>query len=142
MANVAEPLLVWVGGGFGAGVGFYFIKWFFEYLGGRVDKREAAVAATAAHVDAATHALITHLQNQITSQAGTIDQLVRRIDTVEAELEECRSQHARDLEEIARLRGGTLGLGDARQQAAAIVAAERVSDRLVSKLADKSQQKD
>lgn len=122
------------GGGVGIGVGFYMLTWLFNWLGGRLDKREASVEVGRAQVDAAVQTLIAHLQQQITALTETNARLATRVDAVEAELEHCRHERAADQEELARLRGAVMGLGDARQQAATIVASERVVDRAVAKI--------
>lgn len=122
------------GGGVGIGVGFYMLTWLVNWIGGRVDKREASVEVGRAQVDAAVQTLIAHLQQQITTLTEHNQKLTDRVDAVEAELEHCRAERAADQEELAKLRGAVLGLGGARQEAAKIVASERVMDRSVAQI--------
>ena len=143
--NIPASLPDWIGAGAGAGMGgvasFYLIMKILDLVGARADKKEAAVEVSRAQVDAATQTLIAHMQSQIAALIEQNERLTKRIDTVESELEQCREQHAHAQEEIAQLRGATQGLGDARQQAAAIVAADRVQDRrkatIVERIAEK-----
>lgn len=121
-------------GGVGIGVGFYMLTWLFNWIGGRVDKREASVEVGRAQVDAAVQTLIAHLQQQIATLTEHNEKLSERVDAVEAELEECRAERASDREDLARLRGANMGLGGARQEAAKIVATERVMDRQVAQI--------
>lgn len=122
-------------GGVGLGAGLYFAMWFLNWLGARLDKKEAAVADGAARIDAATQKLIDRLQAQI-------DGLISRLSRVEAELDECRQRDAQKSEEIARLRGVIHGLGEARQHAATIVAQDRVTDRLAHKISEQAGRKE
>lgn len=122
MDGLLTVLPSWAAAGTGAGAGFFMVKWFFEWLGGRVDKREAAVDRTAARVDATTQTLIHNLEDRMTS-------LTSRLDLVETELKDCRDQHAKCEAELAQLRGLVHGLGDAKQTAQVIVAADRLADR-------------
>lgn len=127
----------WLTAGAGAGVGLgaggvlavHLIKWLIEYVGGRVDKREAAIEARTAHLDEATQALIDHLQQQITDQAERFGAVLTRLDHVEAELETCRSQHAEAEARAKRYEGLAQGMGDAREAAALILASDRLADR-------------
>jgi chromosome segregation ATPase len=120
----------WAAAGVGGGAGFYFVKWFFEWLGGRVDKREAAAEKVSELNDATTRRLIEKLE-------ARLDSLTTRLDHVEGELIQCRAQHATCEAELARLKGIIQGLGDAKQQAANIVAAERTADRHVEQIVRK-----
>lgn len=120
-----ETLPAWVGLGAGGGAGFYMLKWFIEWLGGRVDKREASLESGVARLDAATQKLIENLQRRL-------DDVTDRLIVVEHELAECRTQHAETRAEAMRLQATVQGLGDAKQQAANIVAAERTMDRTVA----------
>ena len=64
----------------GAGGGFYFVKWLFSWIGGRMDRREAVV-------DAGTQQLIANLKAEL-------DRLTARLDRVDQELIDCRNSHA------------------------------------------------
>lgn len=134
MEAALSALPNWAALGGSAGVGFFMVKWFVEWLGGRVDKREAAA-------DAGMEKLIKHLQDQIDRQAGEMNRLVDRVASVERDLAECREKHAEAQAEVMKLQAKIQGLGDARQQAAAIVASERVMDRTVAQIVDKTAEK-
>lgn len=106
----------------GAGGGFYLLKLLFETLTGRVDKREAAVDAGAARLDEATQRLIARLEQEV-------NDLLPRMKSAEAELDECRRRDAESKAEVARLRATMQGWGDARDHAQSILAAQRLIDR-------------
>jgi hypothetical protein len=132
--HALEAIPTWIGGGAGAGAGFFALKWIFEWAGGRVDKREAAAVANAERLDSATQVLIQNLEDRMNS-------LTDRLDHVETELANCRTQHAQCESELGRLRAIVQGMGESRQQAAVIVAGERVIDRgvaAIKALEDKS----
>lgn len=135
--SIISTIPMWTSAGIGGGAGFFAIKWFVEWLSGRVDKRETAVEVSRAQVDAAMQDLIAHLQQQIADLAQQNKNLTQRVDAVEAELDNCRAERAADQKELARLQGAILGMGDAKQKAAAILAAERVQDRDVAKIVRK-----
>lgn len=116
-----------VGGGASIGVGFYFIRWLVGVFFGRVDKREAAVDAGFDRLDKGTDKLFARMQEQI-------DSLTTRLERIEAELEHCREERLRDQEELARLRGLVHGMGEVREAAAVIVAADRAGDAIVKKI--------
>lgn len=123
--DLLQSLPGWLGLGAGGGASFFTLKWFVEWLGGRVDKREATLSAGVERLDTATQVLIKNMQTRM-------DDLTSRLSTVEHELAECRTQHAEAAAEVMSLRAMVQGLGDARQQAASIVAAERSIDRTVA----------
>lgn len=102
-------------GGFGIGVGFFFVRWVAIFVSGRWDKKEA-------QLDAGTQRLIDRLETQVQSLLGH----VARIDE---ELAECRRLHSES--EALRLQAEALlqGSGDARQLAALIVASEKNKDK-------------
>ncbi len=108
--------------GAGAGGGYFVVLKFFEWLGGRVDKREAAVEASSIRLDTAMHKLLKNLEDRMQALTG-------RLDVVEHELTECRAQHAKCEAELSRLRGMMQGFGDVKQQAQVYIAAERLADR-------------
>lgn len=95
-----------VGAGFS--FGFVVVRWCANFIAGRLDKK-------AEQVDAATQFLIGQL-------TGQVETLLARCTQIE-------EHHAHCLEELASLRGYVDGRGDARNDAAAIVARDRVADR-------------
>lgn len=129
--NLPASLPDWIGAGAGAGVGgaatVFLIMKFLDWVGGRVDKREAAVEASFDRLDRGNDKLIARMQEQI-------EGLSTRLERVEKELEHCRDERARDQAELARLRGLVQGMGEAREQAAVIVASERAADAIVKKI--------
>lgn len=115
-------IAAWGTGGLSAGAGFYLFRWFLEWFGGRVDKREEVVAASAARNDAATKQIIDTLQGQVREMRAEVDRIW-------SQLAECRDQHARAEAEVMQLRAMVQGYGDARQDAARIVAADRAEQK-------------
>lgn len=105
----------WLGAGGIAGVGFAFAKWFLEYVGGRMDKRAAAL-------DAGTQRLIEGLEKRVNA-------LTDRLDQVERDLAECNHKHALAEAEVAKLNAILLSRGEIRERAQLIVAAERLTDK-------------
>lgn len=77
------------GVGVSGGAGFFALKWVFEYFGGRMDKRAAAL-------DAGTDRLLARLEKRV-------DELTKRVQTVEKELADCQSKHAESEAKAARL---------------------------------------
>ncbi|SFG08550.1 hypothetical protein SAMN05518801_10743 [Novosphingobium sp. CF614] len=114
-AIVPNWLPGWLSAGAAAGGGFGVIKWGLEFLGGRMDKREAAI-------DAGTQMLIASLEARLNA-------LTARLDKVETELADCRRKHAEAEAKVMRLEAMQQGYGRAREQAALIVAAERLEQR-------------
>ena len=90
MSDWLTILSAWLAAGTGAGGGFFVIKWVFEYIGGRMDRRAEAL-------DAGTQQLINNLQNRLTTVEA-------RLDKAETELAECRAKHATSEAEVARLK--------------------------------------
>lgn len=125
LGNIPQWLAAGFSAGGGAALTVYFIKILLEWLGGRVDKREASLESGVARLDAATQKLIENMQKRL-------DDVTSRLGAVEHELAECRTQHAEARAEVMQLRATVQGLGDAKQQAANIVAAERTMDRTVA----------
>lgn len=126
--ELLESGLGWVGLGAGGGASFFTLKWFIDWLGGRVDKREATLDAGVQRLDVGTQRLIDNLTNRL-------DDVTSRLSAVEHDLAECRHNHAEAEAKVARLEATMQGFGDARQQAANIVAAERSLDRTVAAIA-------
>lgn len=92
-----------VGVGVSGGAGFFTLRWAFEYFGGRMDKRAAAL-------DAGTQRLMERLE-------ARVDELTKRVTTVERELADCQSKHAEAEAKAARLEA-LIGLTTAGLQAA------------------------
>lgn len=112
--NAATALLVGTSGGLSFAVGLQFFKWLIKLATDRMDAREA-------RIDEAMHKLVEQLQGQVAN-------LLERVTGAEARLDECQAKHAESEERYRQLLGTVNGLGDARQKAAAIVAADRVAD--------------
>lgn len=83
--NLASASAVSVSGG----AGFFALKWLVEYFGGRMDKRAAAL-------DAGTQRLMERLE-------ARVDELTKRVTTVEKELADCQTKHAESEAKAARL---------------------------------------
>lgn len=105
----------WGSAGIGAGFGFFLVRWMAVFAAGRWDKKEA-------HLDAATQLLIRQLQEQVSG-------LLERLSAIESDLAACKRLHAESEAQRLRLEGLMQGLGDARQQAALIVASEKAKDK-------------
>lgn len=106
----------------GGGVGYFFVRWLFEYLGGRMDKK-------ADRIDAGMDKLLAHLQAQIDSEREQREKLEKRLAKVEGDLAECKHKHAESEAEVARLKAAMQGYGDAREKAQLILASERKEKR-------------
>jgi hypothetical protein len=110
-----ETAASWGASGFGAGLGFFFVRWVAIFVAGRWDRKEA-------QLDAGTKLLIEQLQKQI---AGLLDRLTQ----VEHDLADCKKMHAQSEADRLRLEAMLQGMGDARQHAALIVGAEKAKER-------------
>lgn len=129
--ELLESGLGWLSVGAGGGASFLTLKYLIDWFSGRVDKREATLDAGVQRLDLATQRLIENLQKRL-------DDVTDRMSVVEHELAECRTQHAEAKAEVMSLRAMVQGFGDARQQAANTVAAERGIDRAVAAIMDKA----
>jgi hypothetical protein len=79
-----------------AGVAFWAIRWFFEWMGGRMDQRQALI-------DNKTDLLIERLERRV-------DNLTDRLTVAEKDLLECKKLHLESEAELASLRQvGTVG---------------------------------
>ncbi len=123
--DLLESLPAFFSVGAGGGVGFFVIKWFVEWIGGRVDKKEEAVERGFERLDAGTQQLISHLQSQMAS-------VLERLDNAETALRDCQRKHAESEAEVARLKAIMQGSGEVREHVQRILAAEA----LVQKGAD------
>jgi len=114
-----EHVAAFAGAGGGAGLGFYALKWFAEWIAGRNDKREA-------RIDATSDKLIGSLEKRI-------ETLTERLDTVERLLSDCQKMHAKSEADVMRLTAIIEAQGEIRQRAAGVVALDRL-DQAASKL--------
>lgn len=112
---VPHTLPAWLGAGAAAGGGFGIIKWIFEYIGGRMDKR-------ADRLDADTRFVIDQLRAEL-ARVST------RLDRVETELADCQTKHAQAEAKVMQLEARQQGYSEARDRAQTILAAERLADR-------------
>ncbi|WP_221537798.1 hypothetical protein [Qipengyuania huizhouensis] len=102
----------------GGGVGYFFVRWLFEYLGGRMDKK-------ADRIDAGMDKLIARMETQIEGLIARGADLEKRLEKVEGDLAECKHKHAESEAEVARLKAAMQGYGEAREKAQLILASER-----------------
>lgn len=129
LESALSTLPAWISVGAGGGAGFFFIKWIFDWVGARVDKREDAVEASFARLDKGTQALIEHLQREVRTLSDRVTRQDGRIETLEGELKECRVKHADAEARVKHLEAVMQGYGDARQKAQLIVSAELDAER-------------
>ncbi|WP_153039433.1 hypothetical protein [Sphingobium yanoikuyae] len=99
--------------GASGGGGFFAVKWFAEWIAGRLDKREQRLDDSAAK-------LIAGLEQRI-------ETLTARLDTVERLLADCQKQHAKAEAEVMKLTAIVESKGIINQKAQAIVAADRLA---------------
>ena len=117
LENIIETGASLIGFGAGGGVGFFAMKWFFEFVGGRLDRRTDAL-------DEGTQRLIKGLQDRLESVEA-------RLGRAEEDLRECREQHAVARAEQLRLEAVLQGKGEIADRAQAYIAAERFGARYV-----------
>lgn len=118
--GVALSTLAYSGvAGFGVGTAFLFVRWIASFIAGRIDRKED-------RLDAGMGALIDGLREQIALLREDCTDLRSRVSNAEAELLECKKQHADSNARVKELEATLLGAGHARQHAALIVAAEKV----------------
>ena len=110
-----EDVATVAGGGFSIGAGLVFARWLLSWMGGRMDKREDAVAAEHQRMDIIT--------------GGFIDRLERRLGSVEMRLEQCEREHVLCRGELMEVKAILQARGMAKQEAQQIVSAERLKDR-------------
>lgn len=111
MGDEVASIAQWAAGGGAGGLAFFGARWLMVFFTGRLDKREA-------YLDKATADLFTRLQTEV-------KELRAEVTEARTQLEECQREHLATRRELSRLEGIVAGLGDAKQQAALIVAAER-----------------
>lgn len=121
------------GGAFASGFGFASaflvfkavwsaIQWIATFKTAREDRREA-------YIDAGTQQLLAGLREEVDRLSGECTTLRSRVTATENDLHASREQHAECRKEVMELRGLIQGRGDARNDAARIVAADRVTDK-------------
>ncbi|MXO64840.1 hypothetical protein GRI91_03625 [Altererythrobacter endophyticus] len=115
MHEIVDGIAPWAAFGGGAGAGFVFLKWFLEWVAGRMDRRADAI-------DAGTQRLIMGLESRVVA-------LTERLDHVESELTKCHKRHAESEAEVMQLKAMLQGAGAARNHAQTIIAAERTASR-------------
>lgn len=98
-----------------AGGGFFIVKWFVEWIAGRLDKREA-------RIDAGADKLIGALEKRI-------ETLTARLDAVEHMLADCQRMHSKSEAEVLRLTALVEAQGEIRQRAAGVVALDRLDQK-------------
>lgn len=114
-AEGIAPLLL-QGSSMGAGFAgsFFILRWAAQFITGRMDRREE-------RLDTSTTKLIDGLEKRV-------DDLTERLIAAEKAVAECKEQHLASEFERNRLSALLQGYGDARQQAALIVAAEKKAE--------------
>lgn len=113
--NWPDAIAPWASFGAGAGAGFVFLKWFLDWIAGRMDKRHETIERAAMR-------LMEGLEKRV-------DDLTIRLDIAEKELRECQRKHAESDAEVMRLKALLQGYGDARQKVAVERAAEKVGQK-------------
>jgi chromosome segregation ATPase len=106
--------------GLSLGVVLVMVRWAATFLASRHDVREA-------HLDASHDRLIKTLETQIESLTERFDKALARIDSVEAELVECRTRHAEAEAELKGLRAIINAQGSMRQEAQVLIAADKIA---------------
>ena len=116
-------------GGFGFATAFLTFKaiwaaiqWAVTFKTAREDKREE-------QIDHGTSELLDRMKGEIDRVSGECAKLRERADATEQELRHCREQHSECEARVKQLEATMLGLGDARQHAALIVASEKRKDQ-------------
>lgn len=118
MNGFITALVPWATAGLGAGGGFVFIKWLFEFFAARWDKKEAII-------DGGMKELVDELKEQIAGLKEDGRDLRARLKVVEDDLAECKRMHSESEAERLRLAAMLQGYGDARQHAQLMIAAEK-----------------
>ena len=106
------------GGGFA--LSFVVVRWTANFIAGRLDRKEAVV-------DAGTKQLLAAQQKQIDALSRREEARELRLEKVEAELEDCRDQHAQCKADVMRLEAILQGYGDAGQIAQLKTAADKLT---------------
>lgn len=110
---------------------FLFVRWIANFIAGRWDKKEE-------QIDGATRRLIEGLERRLNEEQQTrrqIEQEMREeLRQVRRELAECIKKHSESDARVLQLEAAQTGLGDAKQHAALIVAAERLDSKIEKEL--------
>lgn len=106
----------------GTGVGIIVGMALLRLLFGRLEKKEA-------HLDAATRGLFEGIKDQVGLLKQDCTDLRREVAQLKEQLAECERKHAISEARVMQLEAVNLGRGQLREQAAAIVAAERLIDK-------------
>ncbi|MYL98723.1 hypothetical protein GR702_13215 [Novosphingobium sp. FGD1] len=122
LSMIPHTLPAWLGAGAAAGGGFGIIKWAFEYVGGRMDKR-------ADRLDADTRFVIDQLRAELARVSGRLDRAEGEILDLREQLAECQHKHAEAEAKVMQLEARQQGYSEARDRAQTILAAERIADR-------------
>lgn len=122
LAPLTGAIFPSLAGGFSFGLAFFAVRWVVIFMAGRWDKKEA-------QLDAGTQLLLDGLKDEVHRLSEEAASLRKRVTVTEDELRDCRKRHAESEEELGRLRGLIQGRGDARNDAATIVARDRVRDK-------------
>ena len=101
--------------GASGGGGFFAIKWFAEFIGGRLNRRED-------RLDNQTRQTIADLRNEV-------NELRERCAVTERRLEECKDQHLLEKTERLKLQVILENKGIIDQKAQLIIAADKLADR-------------
>ncbi len=111
-------------GGLGIGSGFagafFAIKWFMEYISGRMDRKEA-------RLDRIQNELIKQLLEDVAGLKAENSSMRTDIDSLHKQLLACEKKHAQAEGEMARLRASIDSTGQVNQKVQQIVAANRLS---------------
>lgn len=115
----ALTMLAYGGGtGVGIAVGLQFMKWLLMFFAGRLDKQQE-------HLDAGMQALLAGLRTEIDRMKAEAIQDRKETAAIREELRECEKKHADSEAKVTRLEAMMQGIGDGRQVAQLIIAAEK-----------------
>lgn len=98
------------------------------WIKGMPDRKKADVTDKQSE-EAAIAAQWVRFQGEIDRLLARIGKLENRVDQLETELDESRAREAAAVSELAKLRAVNAGQGQVRQEAAVMVAAERVVEQ-------------
>jgi len=108
LPSVLSQLPAFVAMGGGAGGGFYGLKWFIQWVTGRLDKRQEALDGQQNALNAAWAQYRHDLENRLKGAEA-------RIGDLEREVEECRTDKADWMAMAKRLEAILQGLGEGHQ---------------------------
>lgn len=139
LAIIPTWLPGWIGAGAAAGGSFGMIKWLAEFVSGRIDKRSQALDEDTRFLFEGLKGQVKLLTDRTVSNETELRQCKedlalcneRHLES-ERELAEVRRELADSRAEVAKLTAIIQGIGDARQHAALIVAAESAERKCAS----------